>query len=102
MAEHPHWLKVLQTNDQRLFDTVCDLQELVTSDNALSKKTKMLMMMLGDAFLARPNGVRILANRARSFGATEEEIVETIQVGYYMGGLSVLFPGLNAFDDVPL
>lgn len=102
MSEHPHWLKVLQQNDKNMFGMVCDLQDLVTSDNALSGKTKMLMMMLGDAFLARPNGVRILADRARSLGATEREIIETIQVGYYMGGLSVLFPGLNAFDEVPL
>ena len=39
---------------------------------------------------------------ARAMGATEEEIAETAQVGYYMGGLSVLFPALNAFEPVKL
>ena len=98
----PVWLATLKSADPTLFSQVTNLQDTVNRDGAIPLKTKTLMMMLADSFLARPHGVRILADRARSQGATEEEIVETMQVGYYMGGLSVLFPALNAFGEVPL
>jgi alkylhydroperoxidase/carboxymuconolactone decarboxylase family protein YurZ len=102
MQELPAWLTVLKTHDPKLFEQVTNVQDVVMKDGALSLKTKTLMMMLGDAFLARPHGVKVLADRARAMGATEEEIAETAQVGYYMGGLSVLFPALNAFEPVQL
>ena len=98
----PAWLATLKKHDPKLFDQVTNVQGMVIQEGALPLKIKTLMMMLGDSFLARPHGVKVLADRARSQGATEEEIAETAQVGYYMGGLAVLFPALNAFEPVQL
>ena len=64
-----------------------------------SAKTKVLMMVLSDSLLSHPTGVRNLANRARSLGATEGEISETVRVAYLMGGLPGLVTGCNAFPE---
>lgn len=101
-GELPAWLATLSRHDAKLFDQVTDVQKMVIQEGKLPLKIKTLMMMLGDCFLARPHGVKVLADRARSQGATEEEVVETVQVAYYMGGLAALFPALNAFEVVEL
>jgi alkylhydroperoxidase/carboxymuconolactone decarboxylase family protein YurZ len=100
--ELPHWQQVIYRHDPKLLELVLNTQNNVRKEGALDLKTKTLMMMLGDAFLARPHGVKALADRARNLGATEEEIAETCEVAYYMGGLAVLFPALNAFEPVQL
>gem|GEM_PF-299566 len=98
----PPWQQVVYRHDPNLLKLVLSVQNHVRKDGGLDLKTKTLMMMLGDAFLARPHGVKVLADRARKLGATEQEIAETCEVAYYMGGLAVLFPALNAFEPVQL
>lgn len=73
------------------------LQETITKDGALSLKTKTLMMMLCDALLGHGDGVANIANRARSLGASEGEIAETVAMAFLMGGLPGLVTGGNAF-----
>jgi alkylhydroperoxidase/carboxymuconolactone decarboxylase family protein YurZ len=73
------------------------LQDVIMKDGALSLKTKTLMMLLCDALLAHPDGVANIARRARSLGATDDEIVETVGVAFLMGGMPGLVTGANAF-----
>ena len=73
-----------------LFKHMTAVQDTIIKDGALSLKTKTLMMMLCDALLGHSDGVANIARRARSLGATEEEIAETVGVAFIMGGL----PGL--------
>jgi alkylhydroperoxidase/carboxymuconolactone decarboxylase family protein YurZ len=55
--------------------------------------------MLCDALLAHPDGVASIAKRARSLGASEAEITETLAVAFLMGGMPGLVTGANAFRD---
>ena len=72
-------------------------RESVLTDGALSLKVKTLMTMLCDALLSHPDGVANIANRARSAGATGEEIAETVGVAFLFGGMPALVTGANAF-----
>lgn len=94
----PAYAITLQKHDPELAEYLATGREFILTDGALSAKVKTLMTMLCDALLAHENGVRVIANRARAMGATEEEIAETIRVAFWMGGLPALVTGLNAFN----
>ena len=72
----------------------------ITADGALPARVKTLMMMICDALLNHEGGVTNLANRARSQGASEEEVVEALGVAYMMGGLPAMVAGTNAFRNI--
>ncbi|MBI2852691.1 MAG: carboxymuconolactone decarboxylase family protein [Chloroflexi bacterium] len=93
------WQTILETHVPGLNKQIAELRESVQADGALSAKTKTLMMMLCDALLAHADGVANIARRARSLGASEEEIAETLAVAFLMGGLPGLVTGANAFRD---
>ncbi|MCI0440352.1 MAG: carboxymuconolactone decarboxylase family protein [Chloroflexi bacterium] len=93
----PAYAQALQKNDPKLNDLLSEGRALILTDGALSAKVKTLMTMLCDALLAHADGVRVIADRARAMGATEEEIAETVRVAYWMGGLPALVTGTNAF-----
>jgi alkylhydroperoxidase/carboxymuconolactone decarboxylase family protein YurZ len=95
----PGWQAVLAKHAPELLNHAKGIQDAVIADGALSMKTKTLMMMLCDSLLAHPDGVAGLAKRARALGASEKEIVETIEVAFLMGGLPGLVTGINAFRD---
>ncbi|MQF69396.1 carboxymuconolactone decarboxylase family protein [SAR202 cluster bacterium AD-804-J14_MRT_500m] len=99
MQQQPPYISALETYDSSLLETITNVREFVLADGALSAKTKVLMMVLSDSLLSHPTGVRNLANRARSLGATEGEISETVRVAYLMGGLPGLVTGCNAFPE---
>lgn len=95
----PPYMAALLANDPKLAEILTTNREFVIQDGALSAKVKTLMTMLCDALLAHENGVKVIADRARGMGATEEEIAETIRVAYWMGGLPALVTGMNAFSE---
>ena len=82
-----------------LLQDVTGLQEKILADGDLSTKTKTLMMMLCDALLSHSDGVANLARHARTLGASEAEIAQTLSVAFLMGGLPGLVTGANAFRD---
>ena len=55
------------------------------------------MTLLCDALLTHSDGVHVISQRARAMGASEQEITETVQVAYLMGGIPALVTGCNAF-----
>lgn len=97
MQQRPPYTEALEKNDPKLAEYLTTGREFIVSDDALSAKTKTLMMMLCDALLGHEHGVNAIANRARGMGATEEEIAETVRVAFLMGGLPALVTGVNAF-----
>jgi alkylhydroperoxidase/carboxymuconolactone decarboxylase family protein YurZ len=97
--QQPPYAAALQANDPKLAEYIGTGREFILTDGALSAKVKTLITMLCDALLAHENGVRVIADRARAMGATEEEIAETVRVAYWMGGLPALVTGTNAFKD---
>jgi len=94
-----NWQTILGKSTPELLKQVTELQKTVQADGALSAKTKTLMMMLCDALQAHSEGVANIAKRARSLGASEAEIAETLAVAFLMGGLPGLVTGANAFRD---
>ena len=93
------WQSILEKHNPELLKQVTGLRETVLMDGALSVKTKTLMMMLCDALLAHPDGVANIAKRARTLGASDDEIAETLAVAFLMGGMPGLVTGANAFRD---
>jgi alkylhydroperoxidase/carboxymuconolactone decarboxylase family protein YurZ len=93
------WQDTLRKSTPELFKYYTELQGKIMVDGALSIKMKTLMMLLCDALLAHSDGVAGLSKRARSLGATEAEIAETLAIAFLMGGLPGLVTGANAFRE---
>jgi alkylhydroperoxidase/carboxymuconolactone decarboxylase family protein YurZ len=94
-----NWMTMLEKNVPELSKQISGVRESVQKDGALSAKTKILMMMLCDALLGHADGVANIARQARSLGASEAEISETVAVAFLMGGLPGLVTGANAFRE---
>ncbi len=99
MQQQPAYATALQAHDPSMLDTMTGVRDFVLADGALPSRIKVLMMMLSDCLLSHPVGVTNLANRARSLGATEPEIAETVRVAFLMGGMPGLVTGCNAFPE---
>ena len=99
MQQPPSYMATLAKADPKMLEHVTTVREYVISDGALSAKVKTLMTMLCDALLAHDDGVYAISQRARALGASEEEIAETVQVAYLMGGTPALVTGCKAFRE---
>lgn len=97
MTQPATWQTLLESNAPELIKNVMEAREFTLQDGALSTKVKTLMTMLCDALLGHADGVANIANRARSAGATEDEIAETVSVAFLFGGMPALVTGANAF-----
>jgi alkylhydroperoxidase/carboxymuconolactone decarboxylase family protein YurZ len=93
----PPFIEALEKNDPALLKQMVALNEFASKDGALSAKVKTLMSMFGDAILNHPEGVRVLADRARAQGASEEEINETVRMAFLFAGLPGLVIATSAF-----
>jgi alkylhydroperoxidase/carboxymuconolactone decarboxylase family protein YurZ len=94
-----NWHTMLEKGAPALLKQVSGLQQFAAADGALPAKTKVLMMMLCDALLGHNEGVTNLAKQARSLGASEAEVSETLAVAFLMGGLPGIVTGANAFKE---
>ena len=99
MPHSVNWQSVLEKQAPQTHKQVMALRQEILSEGALSTKTKTLMTMLCDALLGHGDGVANIARRARSLGATDAEITETLAVVFLMGGMPGLVTGSNAFRD---
>ena len=99
MQQAPSYIDTLSKADPKLLEHVSGVREYALTEGALSAKVKNLMTLLCDALLAHSDGVRVISQRARALGASEQEIAETVQVAFLMGGLPALVTGCNAFRD---
>jgi alkylhydroperoxidase/carboxymuconolactone decarboxylase family protein YurZ len=97
--QQPPFIVALQKHDPKFAEVVGTGRDFILQDGALSAKVKTLMTMLCDCLLAHEAGVKAIADRARSVGATEEEIAETVRIAFLMGGLPGLVTGCNAFRE---
>jgi alkylhydroperoxidase/carboxymuconolactone decarboxylase family protein YurZ len=94
-----NWQTMLGKSAPELLKQASVLQQTVLVEGALSVKTKTLMILLCDAVLGHSEGVAILAGRARSLGASEAEIAETVAVAFLMGGFPGAVNGAFAFRE---
>ncbi len=99
MAQRSSFMEELNKHDPEFFEVVSVVMDKARETGALDQKTKTLITLALDAAGSHPEGVRNLAARARSLGATKEEIVETIRVAFLVSGIPGLVAGLAAFQE---
>ena len=95
----PSWQDALAKNCPDLTKNINGARDTIMADGALDRKTKTLMMMLCDSLLNHADGVANLARGARTLGASEAEIAETLGMAFLMGGLPAIVTGANAFRE---
>jgi alkylhydroperoxidase/carboxymuconolactone decarboxylase family protein YurZ len=98
MEEHP--LSMIQRLDPKLMAQLTEAHGLVFCEGAMPKKYKLLMAMAFDAAHGAQGGVRALAQRAMTEGATSEEIVEALRVAWHLSGVGSLYTASLALKDV--
>jgi alkylhydroperoxidase/carboxymuconolactone decarboxylase family protein YurZ len=97
MGEVPGFLRILEEKSPDFGEAILRVFEKEQSEGALPAKVKTLISMALDAAMGHPEGVKALAEKAREQGATEEEIIETIQVVTVACGIQGLATGSAAF-----
>jgi len=98
MPENP--LSTAMKVDPKAVEHMRTTDEWVFSNGALPKKVKLLMAMAFDAADGAAGGVRGLAQRAISEGATKEEIGEALRVAYLMKGVGSLYIGSQGLKEL--
>jgi len=94
--ETPEFLDRLIEADPEFGEPVGEAFEQALTDGELPPKMKLLVMMALDAAAGHEEGVENLAERARSAGASEAEILETIEVVTMTSGSQGLATGSAA------
>ncbi|HUI69855.1 MAG TPA: carboxymuconolactone decarboxylase family protein [Spirochaetia bacterium] len=89
MPENP--LSTAAKVDPALVEHMRAADDWVLEDGALPAKVKLLIAMAFDATDGAIGGVRALAQRAMSKGATKEEIGEALRVAYLMKGVGPVY-----------
>ncbi len=90
MQELPEFLEILQNKDPEYANNIVENFSKNLQDGELSAKTKIFIMLALDAGNSDIEGVKNLSKMAKEFGATEEELIEVIEVI----GLTCGFQGL--------
>ena len=98
MPESP--LNSITQIDPKVVEKMRSTDAWVFEDGALPKKVKLLMAMAFDAADGAVGGVRGLAQRAISEGATKEEIGEALRVAFLMKGVGSLYIGSQGLREL--
>lgn len=93
----PPWIQALKERDPQFVESYMAERERIMKDGAIPAKYKHLMTMIVDAIQSHPDGVAMIAGRARAAGASEAEIQEAVEVAYLFGGTPALVTAMNAF-----
>ncbi len=80
------WSDELAQRSARLSDGLKDDQEFMNSDSALPRWVKNLMAMQLDSIANHPAGSRWYGSQALEAGATEEQLMEAIELLYKFAG----------------
>ncbi|MBI2304031.1 MAG: carboxymuconolactone decarboxylase family protein [Chloroflexi bacterium] len=98
MQQVPPYLQHFQERDPEFCQMVMALQQKIRAPGALDAKTKALITLALDTAGGHPDGVKSLAGRARSLGASEAEIVETLRLAFMVSGVPGLVTSRAAFE----
>ncbi len=81
-------LRAINELDPSFIDTLLITDRVMMEDGAFDKKTKRLMTMFCVCVRMCEDCVYTQARVAKNYGATKEEILETIKVVVLIGGIS--------------
>ncbi len=99
MSQPAGYMQRLQASDAEFAGFVAPVLGAAMADGALSAKNKTLMILLLDATRGHHEAVKALAARARTQGATDAEINETVRLAFITAGVSGLSAASNAFPE---
>jgi alkylhydroperoxidase/carboxymuconolactone decarboxylase family protein YurZ len=94
---YPLLIAELEKTDKRFFESVKLVYDLATGPGELDGKTKILISLALDAALGLPNGVKALADTARSMGISDAQIAEALRLAYLTAGMGTLAASKAAF-----
>ena len=98
MEKHP--LKIFEKLDHELLDYVQNHGEFSLSDGILPEKTKLLIALALDASRGAIGGVRALTKEVLDSGGSEDEIMETLRVAYFVTGVGSVYTAAHALKDI--
>ena len=98
MTSVPDAVRRFEEHDPSFLNDLAATAADAFAPGALDVRIKFLLAMALDAQHGSVGGVKAFARRAREAGATEREIVETLRVVFYLGGMQSLVPGAAALD----
>jgi len=99
MAAPKGFLDILKDNDPEYHALVKQLWDMTQAPGSLDAKTRTLMVILIDSMKGQKEAVKTVAERARSQGASEGEIRETVRLAFMASGVSGLSAGVSAFPE---
>ena len=91
------FIAAIKDRDEKFFDLMEGLQNLVFAESTLDIKTKLMISLAVDACEGAAQGVESIANTLRKMGVTDEQIAEVLRITYFTKGNSVLTVSLPAF-----
>ena len=94
----PKFVEEIKEYDPQLYAAVNGVADLAYAEGALDPKTKFLIGVALDALSASQGGVTSFSNRARKYGATEEEVKEAIRMAYFISGMKVIKAAAGAME----
>jgi AhpD family alkylhydroperoxidase len=99
LGKEPSWFDYVANNMGETLRGFDIMRKGVYSDGALSKKTKQLLFVAMNLILRNEQGLALHVNVAKKFGATDEEIAETLEtVAMFGASLPLSKIGLIAAD----
>ncbi len=94
----PETLKAIREHDPRLVELIERLNEVLLKDGALDKKTKRLIALACVAVRMCEDCIYPQAKVAMNYGATKEEILETLEICIITGGVPTFSVAKGGID----
>lgn len=93
------FITALKDKDEKFFEIMKNMQELVYAPSAIDIKTKLMLCLAVDATVGADDGVKNIAKLLRNMGTTDEELAEVLRITYFTKGNSVLHTALSAYNE---
>ncbi|ADG81369.1 Carboxymuconolactone decarboxylase [Thermincola ferriacetica] len=92
------FIAAIKDRDEKFYELMKGLQELVYSDSSLDMKTKLMISLAVDAAMGADEGVKSISNILRQMGVTDEQIAEVLRITYFTKANSTLVTSMAAFE----
>lgn len=91
------FISAIKDRDEKFFELMKGLQELVYSESEIDPKTKLMISLAVDAAVGADEGVATISNLLRQMGVAEEQIAEVLRITYFTKANSTLVTSMAAF-----
>lgn len=91
------FIAAIKERDEKFFELMKGLQELVFAESSLDMKTKLMISLAVDAAVGADDGVKSISGALRQMGVTDEQINEVLRLTYFTKANSTLVTSMAAF-----